>query len=124
MWHWTKRIVVVLGAFLVVTTLCGATVSHSARARPTSNVIAPNVPVFNVRTIDEQIDRSMGTERTFARRSRRGFPRVEHHEWIRWLPCGWSRDAQKLQQITLSTPLTMIERPAIAGCAHTADSAI
>jgi predicted permease len=26
----------------------------------------PNVPVFNVRTIDEQIDRSMRTERTFA----------------------------------------------------------
>jgi predicted permease len=29
----------------------------------------PDVPVFNVRTIDEQIDRSMRTERTFARLS-------------------------------------------------------
>jgi len=29
----------------------------------------PNVPIFNVRTIDQQIDRSMRTERTFARLS-------------------------------------------------------
>ena len=31
---------------------------------------------------------------------------------------------QKLQQITLSTSLTMIELPVMAGCAHTADCAI
>jgi len=30
------------------------------------NLLDPNVPVFNVRTIDEQIDRSMRSERTFA----------------------------------------------------------
>ena len=31
---------------------------------------------------------------------------------------------QKLQQITLSTSLTMIELPVMAGCAHSADCAI
>ena len=34
------------------------------------------------------------------------------------------RTDQKLQQITLSTSLTMIELPVMAGCAHSADSAI
>ena len=35
-----------------------------------------------------------------------------------------SASGQKLQQITLSASLTMIELPVIAGCAHTADDAI
>jgi hypothetical protein len=45
-------------------------------------------------------------------------------EIMRSLLCvlGWGRD-QKLQQITLSTSFTMIERPVMAGCAQTADSA-
>jgi hypothetical protein len=34
------------------------------------------------------------------------------------------RRDQKLQQITLSASLTMIELPVMAGCAHSADSAI
>jgi hypothetical protein len=37
---------------------------------------------------------------------------------------GLSNRDQKLQQITLSTSLTMIELPVMAGCAHTADDAI
>ena len=36
----------------------------------------------------------------------------------------WPGRDQKLQQITLSTSLTMIELPVIAGCAHNADCAI
>ncbi len=54
----------------------GQGVLHVRSATPPASLIAsieaavrrldPNVPVFNVRTIDEQIDRAMRTERTFA----------------------------------------------------------